>query len=105
MLGSAWAIVDASILEGLEACREHLATLGGHTAAAGPTVRESHLEAFTDAFTEAFTEAFTDAVFTHVATRVGGRPGREVVDSLEDARLLDETTFEDDHVATASIIV
>jgi len=93
VLGSAWAIVDASILEGLEACREHLATLGGHSAAADPTVRESHLD------------AFTDAVFTHAATRVGGRPGREVVDSLEDARLLDETTFEDDHVATASIVV
>jgi single-stranded-DNA-specific exonuclease len=57
--GSARSVDDYSILEGFEACREHLATFGGHAAAAGLKVEEHRLE------------AFTDALLAHAAARIG----------------------------------
>ncbi|MGA1017236.1 MAG: single-stranded-DNA-specific exonuclease RecJ [Phycisphaerales bacterium] len=57
--GSARSVDDYSILEGFEACREHLATFGGHAAAAGLKVEEDRLE------------AFTEALLGHAAERIG----------------------------------
>lgn len=57
--GSARSVDDYSILEGFEACREHLVTFGGHAAAAGLTLREESVD------------AFAEALAAHAATRLG----------------------------------
>ncbi|HLC19133.1 MAG TPA: single-stranded-DNA-specific exonuclease RecJ [Thermodesulfobacteriota bacterium] len=58
--GSARGIKSFSILEGLEACKEHLERFGGHKAAAGLTVRKDRLEDFRDMFLRHLNDSITD---------------------------------------------
>lgn len=57
--GSARSVDDYSILEGFEACREHLTQFGGHAAAAGLALPEESVP------------AFAEALAAHAATKLG----------------------------------
>lgn len=57
--GSARSVAGFNLYEAIHACREHLLGYGGHFAAAGLTLAEENLEAFTNAFEKVVTEQIT----------------------------------------------
>jgi single-stranded-DNA-specific exonuclease len=81
--GSARSVDDYSILEGFEACREHLVQFGGHAAAAGLSLREASVP------------AFADALAAHAATKLGPDDLLQTVrvDGDADLRELDPNTM------------
>lgn len=58
--GSCRSIKPFDMVEGLQACAQHLLRHGGHAMAAGLSIRESALEAFRDAFNGVCREALAD---------------------------------------------
>lgn len=48
--GSARGVEGFDLMNALQTCEQHLVSFGGHVAAAGLTVDESHIEAFREAF-------------------------------------------------------
>lgn len=57
--GSCRSIEGYNILEGLEACRKHMSSFGGHAMAAGLVVRAGELDAFKHAFNVAAAETLS----------------------------------------------
>ena len=81
--GSARSVDDYSILEGFEACREHLTQFGGHAAAAGLTMPEDAVP------------AFAEALAAHAATKLGAEDLMQTIRIDGDAsiRELDASTM------------
>jgi single-stranded-DNA-specific exonuclease len=85
--GSGRSIEAFDLLQGLHACRDHLARFGGHRAAAGLEVERAHLEAFTEAFTAYAERTLTATDFLDTmrvdAIASGEELGLELAEELE----------------------
>ena len=60
MVASARSVKDFNVYEAINACSEYLVTFGGHFYAAGLTIEEKDLEAFTNKFEEVVKATITE---------------------------------------------
>jgi single-stranded-DNA-specific exonuclease len=85
--GSARSIPGFDLLGALHACANHLERYGGHTAAAGLSIRPDQLDSFRDAFEAHARDTLTADVLTPIervdAIVSGSQLGLELADELE----------------------
>jgi len=85
--GSGRSIPGFDLLGGLHACAEHLERYGGHTAAAGLSIRGEELELFREAFEDHARRVLSPELLTPVervdAVVSGSQLGLDLADELE----------------------